>query len=752
LLAANSLRYPTERLLHDRQTVIVAVHEATRTGAPILAWNIIGELKKRYNVIALLKRAGPIEKAISDRSSGIVTLPADFTFHHAEVDALAQKLVDYYQPKYMIAISAETRYFVPSLERFGVPVIALIHEFASTVRPLGSLLDLIKTASQIVFSAQIVADSALAEYLDLAARDFKILHQGVCLLPPSDEGADSKSDTVESDLSLLPDDDGSVLVIGIGTITPRKGVEFFIAAAAGVQRQKPSCRITFAWVGKCYSFDQPYLDLLNEQIRRSGVQNSFVFLGEFDDLSPIYARANIYFLSSRLDPLPNVAIDSAIRGIPVICFDQGSGIAEILKSDAVTRDLVVPYADAEAAARRVVEMADEPSRLSAFSEAIVVVARERFNMASYAEAVDRLGCEAVQARAQTECDFQLIVKSEVFNTKLYLSPLAATMTTEQAIADYLAVSRLVAPRGRPRTGRLLRRPLEGFHPLIYASDNPKYDEATGEDPLAHYVRTGCPPGRWKSDVIRPRPKSSASSSSLRVAAHGHFHYPDLLPDFLSRLRRNDTSVDLILTTTSEDKAREIAEIVSQMSVQPAKIVVVPNRGRDIGSMLALLRQDAFVDYDVLGHFHGKRTPHVGSSISETWRTFLWENLVGGKHNMMDVVLETFANDENLGLVFPNDPNLNDWNDNRSIADGLAERMGLPLPLPNHFNFPQGTMFWARPQALKPLIDLGLTWDDYPDEPLPIDGTLLHALERLLPFSAAQSGYSYALTYVETFGR
>jgi lipopolysaccharide biosynthesis protein len=62
------------------------------------------------------------------------------------------------------------------------------------------------------------------------------------------------------------------------------------------------------------------------------------------------------------------------------------------------------------------------------------------------------------------------------------------------------------------------------------------------------------------------------------------------------------------------------------------------------------------------------------------------------------------------------------------------------------------MFWARPQALKPLIDLGLTWDDYPDEPLPIDGTLLHALERLLPFSAAQSGYSYALTYVETFGR
>jgi lipopolysaccharide biosynthesis protein len=59
------------------------------------------------------------------------------------------------------------------------------------------------------------------------------------------------------------------------------------------------------------------------------------------------------------------------------------------------------------------------------------------------------------------------------------------------------------------------------------------------------------------------------------------------------------------------------------------------------------------------------------------------------------------------------------------------------------------MFCARPRALQSLSDLDLTWDDYPAEPLAIDGTLLHAIERLIPFSAAQAGYGFATSYVET---
>jgi lipopolysaccharide biosynthesis protein len=64
-----------------------------------------------------------------------------------------------------------------------------------------------------------------------------------------------------------------------------------------------------------------------------------------------------------------------------------------------------------------------------------------------------------------------------------------------------------------------------------------------------------------------------------------------------------------------------------------------------------------------------------------------------------------------------------------------------------FNFPLGTMFWARTAALKPLLELGLLWDDYPAEPVPGDGSLLHALERLLPFVVEKAGFRSLVTHV-----
>jgi lipopolysaccharide biosynthesis protein len=79
-------------------------------------------------------------------------------------------------------------------------------------------------------------------------------------------------------------------------------------------------------------------------------------------------------------------------------------------------------------------------------------------------------------------------------------------------------------------------------------------------------------------------------------------------------------------------------------------------------------------------------------------------------------------------------------------------MGLRVPLPPSIDFPVGTMFWARPEALAPLLRLGLTPDEYPPEPLNADGTVLHALERLLPLVAEDAGYHYATTYLPRFVR
>ena len=57
------------------------------------------------------------------------------------------------------------------------------------------------------------------------------------------------------------------------------------------------------------------------------------------------------------------------------------------------------------------------------------------------------------------------------------------------------------------------------------------------------------------------------------------------------------------------------------------------------------------------------------------------------------------------------------------------------------------MFWARSKALKPLFDLNLGWNDYPEEPVPIDGSMLHAIERMLPLVTESSGYECMVTNI-----
>ena len=50
------------------------------------------------------------------------------------------------------------------------------------------------------------------------------------------------------------------------------------------------------------------------------------------------------------------------------------------------------------------------------------------------------------------------------------------------------------------------------------------------------------------------------------------------------------------------------------------------------------------------------------------------------------------------------------------------------------------MFWFRPKAMKLLFDKDWKYEDFPPEPNGIDGTLLHAIERIYSYIVQESGY------------
>jgi lipopolysaccharide biosynthesis protein len=221
----------------------------------------------------------------------------------------------------------------------------------------------------------------------------------------------------------------------------------------------------------------------------------------------------------------------------------------------------------------------------------------------------------------------------------------------------------------------------------------------------------------------------------------------MVPGMLRRLAASGIIFDLLVSVVSQEAARELQGILKHHGYRAHAIRVVPNKGRDIGPMFTEFKHE-LQTYDVIGHFHTKKSPHVVSDarLVRDWVEFLMENLLGGKCKAARSIVDAFAADETLGLVFADDPNLIGWDSNRPFAERFATRLNITLMEDACFAFPVGTMFWARPSALKILFDANLQWDDYPAEPLPIDGTLLHAMERLLPSVVERMGYSRMVTY------
>lgn len=281
----------------------------------------------------------------------------------------------------------------------------------------------------------------------------------------------------------------------------------------------------------------------------------------------------------------------------------------------------------------------------------------------------------------------------------------------------------------------------GFDRRRYASARQIKDG----NPVLDYLIEGRL-SEFRRRVIRPD-DGQKSPTELRVALHGHYFYTDLAEELFLALAPNQHPIELFLSTDTDVKARALAEACARHGLK-AEIRILPNRGRDIGPLLTGFRELFTAGYDVIGHTHGKRTPHLKNRGGDSWRQLLLQHIIGGRYAMADTVLTAFASDECLGLVFPETEQTMSWDHNIPSATRLAEKMNVSeaLSLPT-FDFPAGSFFWCRPKALRPLLDLNLDWHDYPDEPIGNDGTTLHAIERLLTFACEAAGFGYATTFV-----
>lgn len=246
----------------------------------------------------------------------------------------------------------------------------------------------------------------------------------------------------------------------------------------------------------------------------------------------------------------------------------------------------------------------------------------------------------------------------------------------------------------------------------------------------------------RSSVASGRTPMKAASDPMRVGAILHLFYEDLWPEMAQYLGRIP-SLERLYVSIRESAPRGLEGEIAA-AFPDALVRRLPNRGRDVLPFLQWLDVAAQEGIALVCKVHTKRSPHLPEG--EAWRRDMLEKLLGSGQVVREIV-SSFAADPSLGIVGPAGhvvPSSFFWERNAARVEALCLRMGFDVRAVA-FRYVAGSMFWARVDALLPLLHLALRDEEFEAEAGLADGTLAHALERCFPIAAMIGGYRVAET-------
>ena len=217
----------------------------------------------------------------------------------------------------------------------------------------------------------------------------------------------------------------------------------------------------------------------------------------------------------------------------------------------------------------------------------------------------------------------------------------------------------------------------------------------------------------------------------------HIFYPDLIEEMASIIRQASTLLDAMVSfpdTWDLVDVERLSRALPEVWLQPVR-----NRGRDFEPFLYMLKLTRTRGYKLFCKIHSKKSPHLADGPEV--RNALLHSLL--ELNTLKRGLELFSSNPTLGLLAPassrmeiGDPDT--MFNNRGNVEFLAKRLGFVYR--DNDVFAGGSMFWGRVRAFDLLASPKATDLPFELEMGRIDGTLAHALERVMGAIVRSAGF------------
>lgn len=247
----------------------------------------------------------------------------------------------------------------------------------------------------------------------------------------------------------------------------------------------------------------------------------------------------------------------------------------------------------------------------------------------------------------------------------------------------------------------------------------------------------------------------------KIGLFMHLYFQDTLDRALELAKNMPEMVDIFITTDTEQKKKRIEQCFSVIKERIVQIKVVENRGRDVSALLIGMGKE-IANYELVCYLHDKKsTQTIPGSIGESFAFTCYSNVLYNRVYVENII-NLFKSNERLGMAVPPAPMHGEyaqmygqnWGGNYDNTKKLCEKLGLNVSISELDSpiAPYGSVFWFRPRAMRKLFEHKWKYSDFPEEPLPIDGTISHAIERSYSFVAQDAGFYSAVVMSDLFER
>lgn len=315
----DDLSQPCPRLPWGEHLLLFS-HFADGTGAPLLALNIARELRGfGFNLHIVLLRDGELHARFG-RYGEVHVLHSK-----KELD----KLFEEWRPLNIRRAFLNTSIsgaWAEQLKAHGITTVTLIHELSSTLVEMGyadKAASVARNSDRIVVPSTLIADDWAAHGTVLPAERTVVMPQPDYHsdLVPLDDPEEHRQKYLALRRELkIPEN--ALVVMGCGSLEERKAPDVFFRVAAAVTEALPE--VHFVWVGdsgaSCYKRKLESLILPVADNAR---------LQPYSPLNPYYYGADVFFLPSKSDPFPTVALLAAKVALPVVFCRAATGIRDL---------------------------------------------------------------------------------------------------------------------------------------------------------------------------------------------------------------------------------------------------------------------------------------------------------------------------------------------------------------------------------------------------------------------------------------